>query len=471
VLAVYMLAALVWAGTAQARADTPSRALAYTKTELTLPMDDGAALASTLFVPTGAAPAGGWPAIVMFHGLGGNRLSMNTIAENTFANQDYVVLTFDTRGHGQSGGLFSAVGTREVADYRALHAWLAARDDVRDDRIGAWGISLGGGAVFRSLYEGIPFAAAEVVETWSDLYLSLIPQNLAKSGAVFAFVNSVPVERTAPEVTAIRADAIASANLPALRTFAAERSSSTRLASIRTPVFVFQGRRDFAFGVEQGITAYRLLGGPKRLYIGAFGHAPSTFPGADAAQVFAEGSDWFARYLKNLPNGIETRPPVELAADPYRELAGAQYPGLPPTRNVVFTAKGRSTLGPSASTVRTLTRRTTTLLETFGPPTLTVSASGTYPQLVAVLKAITPSGAEITVTEGGAKTALRRTARPVTIRMISQVTTIPRGSRLVLRLGPTSGDLLYIQGVPRGSRITIGNVKLTLPVLRKPVSG
>jgi hypothetical protein len=121
--------------------------------------------------------------------------------------------------------------------------------------------------------------------------------------------------------------------------------------------------------------------------------------------------------------------------------------------------------------VRTLTRRTTTLLETFGPPTLTVSASGTYPQLVAVLKAITPSGAEITVTEGGAKTALRRTARPVTIRMISQVTTIPRGSRLVLRLGPTSGDLLYIQGVPRGSRITIGNVKLTLPVLRKPVSG
>ena len=169
VLVVCLLAALVWAGSAHARTDTPSRALAYTKTELTLPMDDGAALASTLYVPTGAAPVGGWPAIVMFHGLGGNRQSMNTIAENTFANQDYVVLTFDTRGHGQSGGLFSAVGAREVQDYRALHAWLAARDDVRDDRIGAWGISLGGGAVLRSLYEGVPFAAAEVVETWSDL--------------------------------------------------------------------------------------------------------------------------------------------------------------------------------------------------------------------------------------------------------------------------------------------------------------
>ena len=458
---IAVLVALVWCGVASA----------YTKTDVTLPMDDGAGLAATLYLPSAAPPPGGWPAIVMFHGLGGNRQSMNQIAENTFANQDYVVLTFDTRGHGQSGGLFSAVGAREVQDYRALHGWLAARDDVRDDRIGAWGISLGGGAVFRSLYEGIPFAAAEVVETWSDLYLSLLPQNLSKSGAVFAFVNSVPVDRTAPEVNAIRADAIASANLTTLRAFATERSSSTRLASIRTPVFVFQGRRDFAFGVEQGINSYRLLGGPKRLYIGAFGHAPSTFPGADAAQVFAEGSDWFARYLKNVPNGIETRPPVELAADPYRELAGAQFPSLPPTRNAVFTAKGRSRLGANGAVTRTLTRRTTSLLETFGAPTLTVSASGTYPHLVAVLKAITPTGAEITVSEGGAKTTLGRAARRVRLRMISQVTTIPRGSRLVLRLGPTSGDLLYIQSVPTGARITLGTATLTLPVLQKPVSG
>lgn len=443
---------------------------AFVRTELSLPMDDGVALAATLYLPDGAAPQSGWPAIVMFHGLGGNRTSMNTIAENGFANQGYVVLTFDTRGHGQSGGLFSAVGARELQDYRTLFSWLVARPDVKDDAIGAWGISLGGGGVLRSLREGIPFAAAEIVETWTDLHEALIPQNLSKSGAVYAFLNSVPAERTAPEVAAIRGDALASRNLPALRAFAAGRSSRTALAALRTPVFVFQGRRDFAFGLEQGIAAFRQLGGPKRLYIGDFGHAPSTFPGADAAQVFAEGSDWFARYLKGSPNGIDTRPRVELAADPYRELAPASYAGLPPTRTVSFRVRGRKTIAVNGSVFRAL-GRTTRLLETFGAPIVTLSLSGSYPHVVAVLKAVKPDGGEITVSEGGAAVRLGAVARNVTIRLISQATTIPAGSRLTLRIGPTSGDLLYITGVPTRSRLTVGGGTLALPVLAKPISG
>ena len=45
-------------------------------------MDDGADLAATLYLPGGAAPAGGWPAVVFLHGLGGNRSQMNTLAES-----------------------------------------------------------------------------------------------------------------------------------------------------------------------------------------------------------------------------------------------------------------------------------------------------------------------------------------------------------------------------------------------------
>jgi predicted acyl esterase len=445
-------------------------AAAFSRADLALPMDDGVSLAATLYLPDGTPPDGGWPAIVMFHGLGGNRTSSNTIAESSFANQGYAVLTFDTRGHGQSGGLFSAVGERELQDFRALHSWLAARPDVKDDAIGAWGISLGGGAVWRSLVAGIPFAAAAVTETWVDLYEALVPQNLSKSGAIFAFLNSVAADQTGPEVAAIRSDALASRNLPAIRAFAAPRSSRSSLAQIRTPVFVFQGRRDFAFGLEQGITAYRLLGGPKRLYIGNFGHAPSTFPGPDSAQVFAEASDWFARFLKGSPNGIDTRPPVELSQDPYRELAGASYAGLPPTSTVRFRISGRKRITANAALVRPL-GRTTRLLETFGSPVLKLALSGTHPHVVAVLKAVKPDGSETIVSEGGAAVRLSSKPRTVTIRMISQATTIPRGSRLTLRIGATSGDLLYIAGVPSSSRLTVGGGTLAVPVLARPISG
>ena len=58
----------------------------------------------------------------------------------------------------------------------AIHDWLAARPDVSDTMIGAWGISYGGGAIFNSLVAGVPWTAVATVETWTDLYSALMPQ-------------------------------------------------------------------------------------------------------------------------------------------------------------------------------------------------------------------------------------------------------------------------------------------------------
>ena len=102
------------------------------------------------------------------------------------------MLTFDARGHGESGGLVSIDGPREIADTREVFDWLAARPEIDKTRIGAWGISLGGGAVLRSLVEGVPWAAVEIVETWTDLFSALAPQNLTKSGAIFQFLSRPP---------------------------------------------------------------------------------------------------------------------------------------------------------------------------------------------------------------------------------------------------------------------------------------
>jgi fermentation-respiration switch protein FrsA (DUF1100 family) len=451
----------------------PAQASAFVKTDVTLTMDDGVAIAATLYLPDGAAPAGGWPGIVMFHGLGGTRTDMNVLAESSFANTGYAVLTFDTRGHGQSGGLWSFVGPRETADFRALFDWLGARPDVDETHIGAWGISLGGGAVWRSLVEGIPFAAVETVETWTDLESALLPQGLSKSGLAFGFLNLVPADRQAPEIQALRGDALNSTGLPALRAFAASRSSRQALSTIRTPAFVFQGRRDFAFGLDQGLETYRRLAGPKRLYIGAFGHVPSTFPGPDLNVVLAEGGDWFARFLKNQPNGIDARPPVELAPDPFLEAQNRSYAGLPPTRTLSYSFPGAARrIGPSGRVVRSA-GRTRSVIETFGAPVVRIAASGSFNRIVAVLTATRPNGSGLVVSAGGAAVRLGARQRTVPIRLISQVTTIPRGSRLSLTIGASStvagGNLLYLTGV-RSGRLTVGRVTMTMPVLRTPVS-
>ena len=94
------------------------------------------------------------------------------------------MLAYDARGHGESGGLIGIDGPNEIADVKAIFAWLRDRPDVSDTEIGACGISYGGGAVWNSLVAGVPWAAIEVCETWTNLATALVPQGLAKSGVL-----------------------------------------------------------------------------------------------------------------------------------------------------------------------------------------------------------------------------------------------------------------------------------------------
>src|SRR5262249_31604238 len=270
------------------------------KQDVTIPMDDGVSIAATLYLPDGSPPPGGWPAIVFLHGLAGNRQQMNAFIEGYGPlTSGYAILTFDARGDADSGGLVGIDGAREVADTRAVHDWLAARPDVSDTKIGAWGISYGGGAVFNSLVAGVPWAAVVTVETWTDLGSALFPQGLVKSGLVAGLANSIPQERRDPELASVQAAAFAG-NVAAVKPWADARSSLSKLGSVTTPVFMAQGRRDFLFGIDQAARAYQRLQGPKYLYVGLHGHAPSTFPAADTGVLMSAIRGWFSCYLLSL---------------------------------------------------------------------------------------------------------------------------------------------------------------------------
>ena len=434
-------------------------------------MDDGVDLAATLYEPDAAPPPAGYPAIVLFHGLAQKRQDLAAVAQR-FDGQ-FAVLAFDARGHGQSGGLTSISGPREVADARAVFQQLAARPEIDDAKIGAWGISMGGGTVLRSLVEGVPWAAVAVVQTWTDLYSALAPQNLAKSGAIFQFLSSVPADRLDPSVAAIRDDALASRNLSVLRAWADARSSRKLLSKVRTPTFFFQGRRDFAFDIAQAKAGYALVKGPKRLYVGDFGHAPSTFPGPDFNQVTALGLQWFTRYLVGASPSIAQ---VSLAPNPWRGKPKA-YKAFPATRRLSISLPGTDRLAGAGRALRE-SGRFTGRAETFGSATVrvTVRLSGGWSRLVAVLTAQRRKGAEVVVSEGGVNTVGLSGTRRLTIRLIDTATLIQKGARLRLTLASSSlaqnpGNLLYLNlPMPPKARITVGAARLTLPILRKPVS-
>ena len=455
--------------------EAPAAQLA--KQDLSIAMDDGVSIAATLYVPEGSPPQGGWPAVVFLHGLSQDRQWTNAAVEGYgFAGRSYAILTFDARGHGQSGGLVGIDGPREVADVRTIRDWLAARPDVSDTKIGAWGISYGGGAIFNSLVAGVPWAAVVTVETWADLYSALMPQGLVKSGLVAGLAGSIPENRRDPSLAGLQAAAFAG-NAARVRPWAAERSSLAKLDAVRTPVLMAQGRRDFLFGIDQGMRAFRRLAGPKKLYIGLHGHAPSTFPALDTPLLVMRSSAWFDCYLRDL-GCSPAQAAVEIVPESFAGSSDAgvvKRGSLPPTRPTTFALPGVATFAKSGKAVRT-TPRLRTSLEIFGTPTVKVSiaASGGWSRLVAVLTARTPDGKEIVVSAGGVPTAPG--AHAVTIDLASQATFIPRGSRLTLTLASSStaqssANLLYLDlPMPTTARARVGNVVLKLPILRTPVT-
>jgi fermentation-respiration switch protein FrsA (DUF1100 family) len=446
----------------------------FAKQDVAIPMDDGVSIAATLYVPDGVPPAGGWPALVFLHGLAGNKEQMNALAEGYgFVGQSYVVLTFDARGHGRSGGLVTIDGPREIADTRAVHAWLAARPDVADAKIGAWGISYGGGAVLNSLVAGVPWGAVVGVETWTDLYSALMPQGLVKSGLVAGLAGSIPEAKRDPSLAAVQTAAFAG-NAAVVRPWAAERSSLSKLGSVTTPVFMAQGRRDFLFGIDQATLAFQRLRGPKVLYLGLHGHAPSTFPAADTGFLMSQVRTWFDCYFVQ---AACSRVPAAVAVTA-EGFTGGQIPwktSLPGTTPSTVAFPGVTTFARTGKMTRT-SARLRKAVEVYGSPTVTASiaASGGWSRLVAVLTARTPQGKEIVVSAGGVPT--KSGQQKVTIRLTSQATFIPRGSRLTLTLGSSSlaqspSNLLYLD-LPMAptARVRVGNAVLTLPGLRNPVT-
>jgi predicted acyl esterase len=382
------------------------------------------------------------------------------------------VLTFDARGHGESGGLVTIDGPREIEDVRAIHAWLASRPDVADEKIGAWGISYGGGAIWNSLVAGVPWGAAVTVETWTDLYSALMPQGLVKSGLVAGLAGSIPEARRDPSLAALQAAAFAG-NTAAVRPWADERSSISRLGSVTTPVLMAQGRRDFLFGIDQASRAYRRLRGPKLLYLGLHGHPPSTFPAADTGGLMELTEAWFDCYLRS--TACERAQGSVLVAPERFAGSASRFAGLPRTTTTTFALPGVSTFAQRGKAVRR-TARLAKAIEVFGSPTVqaTIAASGGWSRLVAVLTARTPQGNEIVVSAGGVPT--KAGARTVTIRLIDQATYLPKGTRLTLTLASSStaqsaSNLLYLDlPMPPAARLRVGNVVLKLPGLRSPVT-
>ena len=378
---------------------------AFSRQDVTITSADGTAITATLTLPAGTAPASGWPAVIYMHGLGGNRGDMLTLAQTMgIAGERYAVLAYDARGHGGSGGLIGIDGPKEVADVKAVFGWLRNRPDVADNRIGGWGVSYGGGAAWNSLVADVPWAALAISISWTDLRQALVPQGLAKTGVMAGFLGSLDPKRVDPEVFALR-DAAFAGNLATVGPFAAARSSLPKLKGVKTPVFMMQGRRDFAFGLERARPP--TARSPGRSSSGSVSTATRR---RRASRPTRRRCSPRARSGSTATSAATPpRRSRSLSPSPPRTGVGSR-PGSPGCRKSSYgdpapsgSAVERYRPGWALPVPAPATHEPT---EVFGSPTVQVTATarGGWSRIVAVLSARTPAGKEIVVAGGGVPT-------------------------------------------------------------------
>ena len=110
---------------------------------------DGGDLAGWLYLPEESVGSRPWPAIVMANAFTAvKEIYLSNYAER-FAAAGLAVLVFDYRNFGDSGGeprsqLFPH---EQLDDLRNAITWLRRQPEIDPERLGAWGVSLGGGHV------------------------------------------------------------------------------------------------------------------------------------------------------------------------------------------------------------------------------------------------------------------------------------------------------------------------------------
>lgn len=149
-------------------------------------LSEGVVCAGWYYVPSDLLPGEPRPAIVMAHGYGAvKEMCLDRFAER-FAAAGFVVLLFDFRFTGASGGFPRGrlIYYEQHRDLRNAITWVSLQPEVDRDRIGAWGTSFSGGhvlhlAAFDRRIRAV-VAHAPATNTWETYFKKLKPKALAK---------------------------------------------------------------------------------------------------------------------------------------------------------------------------------------------------------------------------------------------------------------------------------------------------
>jgi ABC-2 type transport system ATP-binding protein len=496
-----LLAVLLAVGAVAVAPSTSAAQEGPTVTTQVVESFDGTPLVSTLFVPAGVDVDRPAPLVLLTHGWAGSGQRQPTGFVGRLLEAGYVVLTWDQRGFGCSGGEVQ-VDKPEVEgrDVGALIDWTIANAPVQVDATGDPVIGMTGG----SYAGGIQTATASIDErldaiapeiSWFDLRYSLYGGEVVNQGwATLLYVAgtiaaggqgldpSCPTYPQAggldPIITQGYTEGATTGRIsgPVLDFFG--RSSLAVYGQghpVGIPTLVVQGSTDTLFDLTDGwriVEHVASTGAPTRFMVFCGGHVacPATYADAgDSEHVDDAVLAWFARYLDG-DASVDVGPPVEYRTNEgvWRATDGFPSPGADP---LVASGSGRVVSVPAvdppdlsplaglsfgqipalpfttasvsapddARAMHVEVARADGAVDLFGIPTVTLEVEGIGEEVILMAKLVDrESGAVVNLQEGAVRVPLTGGPVEVDVPMPGVAYTLPAGHHLDLQVSTAS---------------------------------
>ncbi|WP_254536521.1 CocE/NonD family hydrolase [Halomarina litorea] len=447
--------------------------VAFSTTEaLEIESFDGTTIRASVFEPD---VDGERPAVLMTHGWGGTRADRRPLAEY-YASHGYVVLTYDSRGFGESGGEVGVDGPNEVGDARTLLTWLANRDSVATDgpddpRVGMDGYSYGAGIQLMTAIVDDRLDALVPRWGWHDLRFSNDPNRVLKWAWFYGLYQS-GIANGEPNDRFLRLSeqAVEAREAPEeLRAFWQSRSPVGQLGAIDTPTLLISGWEDRLFTANEAfanLQGLRDTGTDARLVMYDYGHDFVDSGGPTETQT-AYANDaalaWLDAHLKDGETGDDegsgaTAPDVPVASL-YRSQADTfeTYDALPGGETALPLGSGASggssqvrlTGGSgnqnASSGTATFDFRVDEAVDVVGTPRLWLSVTPTggdpSPHLFGTLSHVTPDG-EATILKDQVAATRVESAGLLAFDLVGVERRVPAGHTLRVTLAAADGSLV-----------------------------
>jgi predicted acyl esterase len=280
------------------------------RASITVTSADGTKIDGSVMTPNGGNASSRYPAIIFVNSWALNKAEY-IVQAAMFAKKGYVVVSYSTRGFGNSEGVINVAGPKDMQDLRAVIDWMKVNTPVDVANIGMAGISYGAGLSLLGLAQMPEVKTAAAMSGWGNLEQSLwadeSPQQVWGS---ILIASGYITGRMDPIILQMYQNLVNYNNVGDTQAWAAVRSPATYAAQINAagkPVYLSNNFSDNLFNPNQILDFYESLTVPKRLDLNQGIHATAEIGGILGLPnyTWSKVHAWFDHYLKGINNGID----------------------------------------------------------------------------------------------------------------------------------------------------------------------